>query len=48
MRRLICWLFGHRSICLKRDMIQSGDRHYTLTGWKCERCGHTFAEQWDG
>ena len=53
LRELICWLFGHRSICLFRYLIEREaasaiDRRTTqITGWKCERCEYTFTEQWD-
>lgn len=50
-RKLICWLIGHRSICLYSFSTWEDDSHNQLksqmTGWKCTRCGHTFTEQWD-
>ena len=53
IRKLICWLFGCRSICLFR-YHWGADRNYhnnsegsETTGWECERCGTTRTEQWD-
>jgi len=48
-RKLLCFLFGHRSICLFRYHwgIEPGDGGSMSTGWICERCGHTKFEQWD-
>jgi len=51
MRKFICWLFGHRSICLYRrntnDPYTYGYGHSEITGWKCERCRLWYKEQWD-
>lgn len=48
LRKLLCFLFGHRSICLFRWHWDSGGiQGSESTGWKCERCEHTFTEQWD-
>ena len=43
MKKIICKIFGHRSICLFR----SNNERSEWTAWKCERCGDTFCEQWD-
>ncbi len=51
IRKLLCWLFGHRSICLYRHHTYFDDHGQgqgsETTGWKCERCEHTFTEGWD-
>lgn len=47
-RKLICFFIGHRSICIFTHHWQSGGYGGSeITNWKCERCGHTFTEQWD-
>jgi len=51
-RKLICWIFGHRSICLHRhfylhDRDNPSGSGSSYTGWKCERCNYTFTEGWD-
>ena len=48
-RKVLCYLFGHRSICLFSyhwGMGRGGVGSMT-TGWVCERCGYTKTEQWD-
>jgi hypothetical protein len=48
MKKLLCKLFGHRSICLFRYRIERDYKSWSeYTGWKCERCNHTYQEQWD-
>lgn len=52
LRRVMCWLFGHRSICLfvykwGENVGVEGAPGSMDTGWQCERCGHTFSESWD-
>ena len=48
MKRFLCWLLGHRSICLFRYHSESASTTGSdITSWKCERCGTTFTEQWD-
>jgi hypothetical protein len=55
-RKLICWLFGHRSICLYHPQHDRTIPGYStrgsiagsaVTAWECERCGHQKTEQWD-
>jgi len=51
-RKFLCYLFGHRSICIHRhiylhDWDNPNGSTSSATGWKCERCGHTFEEGWD-
>lgn len=48
-KKLLCKLFGHRSICLMRYSVTNeyGQHSSTISGWKCERCNHTNTEQWD-
>ena len=50
-RKLLCWIFGHRSICLYRYNNVAGREynsgHSEMTRWRCERCLETFQEQWD-
>lgn len=51
-RKLLCFFFGHRSICLHRHTYQHNPDYpsgtiSSFTGWKCERCDHTFTEGWD-
>ena len=49
MRKLLCWMFGHRSIRLFSYRWDRGTPHdcSELTGWKCERCENQFYKQWD-
>ena len=44
LKKLICKILGHRSICLYRYITPN---HSEVTAWKCERCGYTIYEQWD-
>lgn len=40
MRKIICWLFGHRRICVKRDQVRRYNVFWTeSTAWLCESCG---------
>ncbi len=48
-RKLLCKMFGHRSICLGHGVFLNELNQpcaYT-THWGCERCKHTFSEGWD-
>ncbi len=48
LRNVICGVFGHNYICLHRDERKyDGITQYTITGWKCQRCGKLEHEQWD-
>lgn len=48
LRELLCKLLGHRSICLYRFRVERDWNSWSeMTGWKCERCGKAFQEQWD-
>ena len=51
MKKLLCYLFGHgNAINLFRHVTRNYES-VTLpsesTGWKCLRCGVTWAEGWD-
>lgn len=47
-RKIICWLFGHRSICLSFDRTIVCDKPWsTNSAYKCERCGHFEQFNWD-
>jgi len=48
-KELICWIFGHRSICLYSELHKNHREEGVsmTTSWKCERCGYTFTEGWD-
>lgn len=48
-RKLLCWLFGHRSVCLFSYHwgTDRGGEGSMTTAWKCERCGYQTFEQWD-
>jgi hypothetical protein len=48
-RKLLCHIFGHRSICLYRYLWKNSDtaNGSEVTSWRCERCGYESTEQWD-
>jgi len=47
LRWFICFIVGHRSICLHRFTWNHDIGASTETVWRCERCGHEFTEQFD-
>ena len=51
-RKLLCKIFGHRSICIHRriylhNIDSPNGSSSSGTGWRCERCNNTFVEGWD-
>lgn len=36
-KRLLCFLFGHNTICLGKSEMQG--ELWTVYDWKCVRCG---------
>ena len=48
IRKLICWIIGHRYRCLHRHLWGTEHRGgSTTTAWECQCCGEQDVQQWD-